>query len=159
MLSAAFWEMAGLLSSFVPFVSSLAPGDLRRVGRGGAISPSRGSPLPKGSHRLPLVGYDVDLRGSARRVQYPFARMVTGWAGGQVVTGELISHRFRIEPDSAQSRLYRRAVGSLFLGCLVRLGGCILGFCSGVILIVARQGFRNLFRGELAVIFRMQYVG
>jgi hypothetical protein len=42
-----------LLSSFVPFVSFLAPRDLRRVGCGGAISHPRGSPLPKEGHSVP----------------------------------------------------------------------------------------------------------
>jgi hypothetical protein len=43
----------------------------------------------------------------------------------------------------------------LLLGCFFRLRGLILGFCRGVILIVTRYGFRNLFGGKPAVILRV----
>jgi hypothetical protein len=46
----------------------------------------------------------------------------------------------------------------LLLRAFVRLFGDILFFCRRVILIVARDGFGNLFRRKLAVIFGMQYV-
>ena len=42
---------------------------------------------------------------------------------------------------------------------LLRLCGNILSFSCGVILIVARHSFRNLFRGELAMILGMQNFG
>jgi len=45
------------------------------------------------------------------------------------------------------------------LGDFFRLCGSNLGWRAGVIPIVARQSFRNLLRRELAVIFRMQYLG
>ena len=43
------------------------------------------------------------------------------------------------------------------LGSFIRLPSYILGLCGGVILVVPRQRFRNLLRGELAVVLRMQY--
>ena len=52
-----------------------------------------------------------------------------------------------------------RAVGRLAFGWFSRLCGGVLSLCGGVILIVARHSFRNLLRGELAVIFRMQNFG
>jgi hypothetical protein len=63
------------------------------------------------------------------------------------------SRILRLDPPLLQDS------GLLFLGSFVRFGVRILGFCSGMILIVPRQGFSDLFRRELAVIFRMQYVG
>ena len=78
--------------------------------------------------------------------------------------------RFGVSARS-QPRLYAEGVGpdrfedlvassrtlGLFLICFVCLSRCILGFGGGMILIVASHCFRDLFRGEFAVIFRMQY--
>lgn len=50
-------------------------------------------------------------------------------------------------------------LGTLTFCWFLRPRGSIVGFCRGVILIVARHSFRNLFRGELAVIFGMQNFG
>src|ERR1017187_5219476 len=48
---------------------------------------------------------------------------------------------------------------SFFVPFVSSLPLAIYGSCRGVILIAARRSFRHLFRGELAAIFRMQYVG
>jgi hypothetical protein len=56
---------------------------------------------------------------------------------------------------------YRLAAGGpwfLPLGDFFRLCGSNLGWRAGVIPIVTRHSFRNLFRRELAVIFRMQNI-
>ena len=52
----------------------------------------------------------------------------------------------------------RQVFGRLLFHSLGCLRGRILSFCCGVILIVARHSLRNLFCGELAVIFGMQNV-
>jgi hypothetical protein len=84
-------------------------------------------------------------------------------AGGMVLAtaGALQKKAFDLESGAPGRRTGPAAagLGPLFLGCFVRLCCCILGFCSGVFLVVARHSFRNLFSGKLAVFLRMQYLG
>jgi hypothetical protein len=63
------------------------------------------------------------------------------------------------QAPSSSARSSQTGRWDLALCRFLRLGGDILRFCGGVILIVARQSFRNLLRGELAVILGMQNFG
>jgi hypothetical protein len=79
------------------------------------------------------------------------------------ITQSISAQNWRTECKSVQDRAdfgsiprSHRALERLAFGWFSRLCGGVLSFCRGVILIVARHSFRNLLRGGLAVIFRMQ---
>jgi hypothetical protein len=61
-------------------------------------------------------------------------------------------------PQSVSSKLDSALPlpGGLLLGCLFLLGNRILSFRGGVIFIVPRYSFRNVFGGKPAVILRVQ---
>jgi hypothetical protein len=121
---------AGLLSSFVPFVSSLP----RAIYGGPAAAPSlslASRPYQKGataSRWSAMMSTCEDLHGVCG---YHSLEWIPVGPGGQVITGELISHRSRIEPDSARSRLYRSALGSYFLVALFALAAAFSAFAAG----------------------------
>src|ERR1035441_9420027 len=105
--------MAGLLSSFVPFVSSLPRGDLRQPGRAAPSPDSRVALVASEEPRLPLVGHDVEQRGCARRVLYCLVQIL-GRAG-----------------FLASTRHSRRTPGSYFLVALFALASGFSAFAAG----------------------------
>lgn len=113
---------------------------------------------------LPIVVGRVDLWTAGfdplreRRVGLNSRRLPLDSAGATAFSKLIFFHLPAGEGDGKPPPT-RFPGEALLLGCFLSLQGGILGFCGGVILVVARHSLSDLFRREFTVVFRVQNFG